>query len=614
MEKQIANVRNQMIGSVAFVFILAAWQSKFVYTGFLSNPYMIGAILGAFIFSCVIAFVFISKLKNEVIAFHALKEMWDDIRMEEREGARDPLWRHYRCAVPGRVFHRPRILGHAYDLVTEELARTKRIRVSVETMNTLVHKVEQSISDQRSLLVYMSGLLVFMGLIGTFIGLLKMVGSIGGILGALQTTGGGGNASDAFQKLLSDLQAPLAGMTTGFAASLFGLFGSLIVGLLARFAGQAAGVLKHEFEAWLAGVVQIGENDDADSATSEQTTATTRAVTVADGDTMRMVTAILHDYTRVAGSFEATTRALADLRNAQEAQAGLAEKMLGEITRLQQTQTRILGEVSTLVPIAPALRDLGAGLEAFGSTVTRRLELDVGQLREMLTDMDRSHSSALKLVSSNQVQVTTQMAAAFDRLSADIDRRTAAPSSAMLEATLERSLRAAVGEVGRTVAAQAERSDRQVAELVEVQSRLAAELAGGRAAPAGDGEALDRLGRRFETAMADGFGRMSQSMETAFAAYSSLLAVTVGSGATAAETVATRPDGAAPTSPVHPAVAEETAEAAAPAKPSATPAAPTAADEPLPVAEERAHFGRESDELERLLADFRARAAGGRAS
>ena len=66
-------------------------------------------------------------------------------------------------------------------------------------------------------------LLVFMGLIGTFIGLLHMVGSMGGIIGSLASSSGGAGP-EAFQQLLGALQEPLKGMASGFAASLFGLF------------------------------------------------------------------------------------------------------------------------------------------------------------------------------------------------------------------------------------------------------------------------------------------------------------------------------------------------------------------------------------------------------
>ena len=183
-----------------------------------AHVYVTGSILAAFGFAIVMAFIFVSKLKNEVIAFNALKEMWDDIRMGPTEQASDPLWRHYRCSRPGRLFRRPRLLGHAYDLVTEELARTKKIRISVETMNTLVHKISQTIDDEKSLLGYMSGLLVFMGLIGTFIGLLHMVGSMGGIIGSLA-----GSAEAAGRRCVSKASRCVAGAAQGHGVGFRGV-------------------------------------------------------------------------------------------------------------------------------------------------------------------------------------------------------------------------------------------------------------------------------------------------------------------------------------------------------------------------------------------------------
>lgn len=582
MEKQIASYRNKMIGTVAIVFGLAAWQGAFVAKGVMANPFINGPIIGAFVFSCVISFIFTAKLKNEVIAFDALKEMWDDIRMNEREATKDPLWRHYRCAVPGRVFHRPRLLGHAYDLVTDELARTKRIRLSVETMNTLVHKIEQSINNERSLIVYMSGLLVFMGLIGTFIGLLKMVGSIGGILGALQTSGGGGGASEAFQKLLSDLQQPLAGMTTGFASSLFGLFGSLIVGLLARFAGQAAGVLKHEFEAWLAGVVQIGEEEHREAAPAMMM-AVAQPVQQArsgldEGATLRLLGGVLSDYARVAGSFDRAAKLLEAMQAKQEAQGSVMERLVDELGRMQTTQRRLLEQVGEVTPIAPALRELGSGLEAFGNTVARRIETDVAGLRDLIGDMERSHASTLRMLSSNQLQVTTQMAGAVEQLSADIDRRTAAPSSVLLEATLERSVRTGLGEIGHLLASHTERLEARTSRLADKQDRVLEALADiGR--PREAVFDADRIGQSLESGLTDGFTRVSQTMETAFSAYSSLLQVAVSA----------------------------VEKASAKSREGVTPDESVA--ESMPDAD---HFERESEEIERLLEDFRRRATAGR--
>lgn len=183
MEKKIAAIRYKMIGTVALVLGLGIWQSHFVLEGIAAHVEVTLTILATFAFSVVLAFIFVSKLNNEIIAYKALREMWDDIQHGANSPTRDPLWRHYRCIQPARIFQRPRLLGHAYELVTDELARTKKMRVSVETMNTLVHTVDEAINNEKSLIIYLSGLLVFMGLIGTFIGLLHMVASIGGIIG-----------------------------------------------------------------------------------------------------------------------------------------------------------------------------------------------------------------------------------------------------------------------------------------------------------------------------------------------------------------------------------------------------------------------------------------------
>ena len=530
MEKKIAQIRNRMITVITLIAILATWQHTFIIDGISAHVEMNMTIIGTFAFSIILAFIFVHKLKNEIIAFNALKEMWDDIQSGPREEAKDPLWRHYRCAQPAKIFRRPRLLGHAYELVTEELARTKKIRVSIETMNTLVHTIEQTISDEKSLIVYLSGLLVFMGLIGTFIGLLHMVGAIGGIIGSLANSAGGAGATGAFQELLAALQEPLKGMAAGFASSLFGLFSSLVVGLLGRFAGQAAGVLKGEFEAWLAGVVQFGEDENNhgnranEAVKSDAAAVAAIPVTPDNAVLLRMIGNVLADYSRISGTFGHVSDVLKDMRASQDAHAGTTERLVGEMNRLHATQTRILEELSTTTLIAPALRDLGSNLNTFGETVGRRIEVDVSSLREMLTEMNRSHASNMRLLSSAQLQTSTQMAGAIEQLSSDIDRRSAAPSSAMLEATLERSVSNGIAEVGRFMAKHTERLESRANTLAHAQAQILSELA--RVANDRPASAeTDRSGQRIETALSDGFGRLDQTMETAFAAYSSLLHV-----------------------------------------------------------------------------------------
>ncbi|WP_295847476.1 hypothetical protein [Tardiphaga sp.] len=487
MEKRIAHVLYKMIGLIVLIALGSAWQWDFIAEGVMAHVYTTGSILSAFGFAIVMAFVFVFKLRNEVVAFNALKEMWDDIRIGPSEQSRDPLWRHYRCSRPGRLFKRPRLLGHAYDLVTDELARTKKIRLSVETMNTLVHKIGETIDDEKSLLGYMSGLLVFMGLIGTFIGLLHMVGSMGGIIGELASSAGGSASPDAFQKLLGALQEPLKGMASGFAASLFGLFSSLVVGLLARMAGQAAGVLRHEFESWLAGVVQIGDEENANDRSPERVNG---ARSSSDHSLVQTVGSILADYSRVAGNFDQAVRLLGDIQMSQQQQAARIDTIAGSLSKF------------------------GAGLETFseGMSVVMTTELEATRL--LIKEMEQSHSTNIRHLANNHAQTAVQIAAAIEK-NAFVAERMPLQVSDNIESRIDGALKEAMKPLAVSITSQFHRLEDSVTKLA---TRRPAD--GSMSSPNGAESGLE--GRIFE-----GFDRLNANIGTAFSAYTGVLKLAV---------------------------------------------------------------------------------------
>lgn len=526
MEKEISTIRNKMIAVICVIIALASWQHEFVVGGVMSHLYMNLTILGAFAFGIVTSFLFIGKLKNEVIALKALKEMWDDIRVTPAETARDPLRIYFRCVQPARVFRRPKLLGHAYDLVTDELARTKRIRVSLETMNTLVHKIEETINDEKSLIVYMSGLLVFMGLIGTFIGLLHMVGAIGGIIGSLANSSGGGDTSGAFQKLLGALEEPLKGMASGFASSLFGLFSSLVIGLLGRFAGQAANVLKGEFESWLAEVVQLGEEEGP--AERHEALADAPPAPTSDAALTRMIGAVLKDYTRVAAGFEQAARALSDMREIQAAQGEGLNRALEAILAVQAGQERIVKTWEASGTQGAASREIADQVAALGDRLIARMEIDASRALETWQAIESAQTGGFRALSGDQSRAATLIAGALDQLSADIERRTALPAIAHIENALERGLRAGLAggfaDSHRALVAAATITQQGVSELTRSQQSHLQALEKALAARVVVTEPPEAV-KALEIAMSDGFMRLSQTLETAFAAYSSLVHV-----------------------------------------------------------------------------------------
>jgi len=123
-----------------------------------------------------------------------------------------------------------------------------RETISTGTLRSVLESVGMRLDELREVSRYLTGLLVFLGLLGTFWGLLETVSSVGGVIGAMQS---GKESAVLFDELKAGLQAPLAGMGVSFSSSLFGLAGSLVLGFLDLQAGQAQTRFYNELEDWL---------------------------------------------------------------------------------------------------------------------------------------------------------------------------------------------------------------------------------------------------------------------------------------------------------------------------------------------------------------------------
>src|SRR5271169_4878860 len=128
--------------------------------------------------------------------------------------------------------------------------------LSTITTRAILDSIATRLDEGRELSRYLIGLLVFLGLLGTFWGLLETVHSISGVINAMQTSS---DAGVMFDDLKNGLSKPIAGMSISFTSSLFGLAGSLILGFLDLQAGQAQNRFYTELEDFLAGHVETGQ-------------------------------------------------------------------------------------------------------------------------------------------------------------------------------------------------------------------------------------------------------------------------------------------------------------------------------------------------------------------
>ncbi len=172
---------------------------------------------------------------------------------------------HFRVGDPGlEIPYSPNLLAPMEALLANRQGATI---LSTTALRSLLDSLASRLDEARDISRYMIGLLVFLGLLGTFWGLLQTVASVGDVIKTLDV--GSADSATIFEDLKIGLEAPLAGMGTSFSSSLFGLSGSLILGFLDLQASQAQNRFYNSLEDWLASLTDI-EMGEAGQATMPQ--------------------------------------------------------------------------------------------------------------------------------------------------------------------------------------------------------------------------------------------------------------------------------------------------------------------------------------------------------
>ncbi len=147
----------------------------------------------------------------------------------------------------------PKLLAPMATMLSDR--RGSRFSLSALSMRSILDGIAARLDESRDLSRYNIGLLIFLGLLGTFWGLLETVSSIGDVISGLSVNGG--ETAQVFERLKIGLEAPIDGMGTAFSSSLFGLAGSLVVGFLDLQASQSQNRFFNELEEWLSSVTRL---------------------------------------------------------------------------------------------------------------------------------------------------------------------------------------------------------------------------------------------------------------------------------------------------------------------------------------------------------------------
>ncbi len=220
----------RMLVFLTLVAFLVAILHEPLFISLMTNPGLNGLIIGVLALGIIYAFRQVIRLYPEIRFVNA-----------------------FRISDPGLAgSHHPVLLAPMATMLRD---RTGALSLSTVSMRTIMDSIGSRLDEARDTGRYMVGLLVFLGLLGTFWGLLETIQSVGGVIGALDTSGGESVA--VFDELKAGLAAPLKGMGTAFSSSLLGLSGSLVLGFLELQASHAHNRFYNELEEWLSGITEL---------------------------------------------------------------------------------------------------------------------------------------------------------------------------------------------------------------------------------------------------------------------------------------------------------------------------------------------------------------------
>jgi hypothetical protein len=226
---RLSNPQVFLLSMIIFL-VIAGFVGAILYrqisTAFLTNPGLNGLILGVLGVGVILVFQQVIGLFREVRWVNTFRS--GDTLMAAR---RDPV-----LLAPMRAL----------------LSRQQGVALSTLSTRSILDSIATRLDESRDISRYLIGLLVFLGLLGTFWGLLQTIGSIGATIQSLDP--GSGDTNDILDSLKAGLNAPLEGMGTAFSSSLFGLSGSLVLGFLDLQAGRAQNRFYTELENWLSSV------------------------------------------------------------------------------------------------------------------------------------------------------------------------------------------------------------------------------------------------------------------------------------------------------------------------------------------------------------------------
>ncbi len=295
----------------------------------------------------------------------------------------------------------PQLLAPMASMLAAREAQSRtdqaRFTLSASAMRSLLDGIASRLDESRELSRYMTGLLIFLGLLGTFWGLLVTIGAVSDVIASMSV--GSGDLNALFEQLKSGLAKPLAGMGTAFSASMFGLSGALVLGFLDLTAGQAQNRFFNELEEWLASLTRLSSGVLAEG----------------DGSIPVYVQALLEQTAENMENLQRILQRGEDSRtHANQAVLALTEHIATLSDSMRTSQQLMLRIAEAQASIGPALQRLGEhrrdhGFDDAARGHLRNIEL---YLQRLLADAEQGRAQSTAEL-RNDLRILTRTVAAL---------------------------------------------------------------------------------------------------------------------------------------------------------------------------------------------------------
>ena len=238
--------------------------------------------------------------------------------MQRRTDAPPPAWK-------------PSLLATIAVMLAER--RDGHTSLSAQNLRSVLDGVAVRLDENREVSRYLIGLLVFLGLLGTFWGLLLTVQSVGQVIDSIETTSG--SFDTMLTELKDGLNTPISGMATAFSSSLFGLAGSLVLGFLDLQLGQASSRFFNDVEDWLSKSIHFADSSHSHNASPELVAGLSESAADKMQELAKSMAANQHNQADTNAQLHALTMTLNKLTSALQQDNMLSENIANLDSALQ---------------------------------------------------------------------------------------------------------------------------------------------------------------------------------------------------------------------------------------------------------------------------------------